>query len=64
LGRTGFEVIDVAVERLHEFIRLNYITEKEMAKRVGVLSASMNASLQGKTTPAEPDRITSSDARR
>ena len=52
------KAIDAIVERLRDFLRLNYLSYKEMAKRIGVHEYSLHAWLTGKTRPADPDRIT------
>ena len=40
-----------------DFLRLNYISYAEVAKRIGVRDYSLSSWLTGKTRPAEPDRI-------
>jgi hypothetical protein len=50
--------IDTIFERLRDFLRLNYISYAEVAKRIGVRDYSLSSWLTGKTRPAEPDRIT------
>jgi DNA-binding XRE family transcriptional regulator len=49
--------IDATVERLRDFLRLNYTSYQETAKRIGVHGHTLYAWLAGKTRPAEPDRI-------
>jgi DNA-binding XRE family transcriptional regulator len=43
--------IDALLERLREFIRLNYMTAAEVARQIGVSSESLYLWLQGKTKP-------------
>jgi len=50
--------IDATVERLREFIRLNYVSAGEVARRIGVTDSSVNLWLIGKTRPARPEQIT------
>jgi transcriptional regulator with XRE-family HTH domain len=50
--------LDAIVERLRDFLRLNYISYAEAAKRIGVRDYSLSSWLTGKTRPAEPERIT------
>jgi hypothetical protein len=50
--------IDAIVERLRDYLRLNYISYAEAAKRIGVRDHSLSSWFTGKTRPEEPDRIT------
>jgi hypothetical protein len=51
--------IDGIVERLREFLRLNYVTTTEMAHRLGVRDGTLYAWIKGESRPANPQRITS-----
>jgi DNA-binding transcriptional regulator YiaG len=44
---------DAAVERLREFIRLNYVSGKETARRIGVSEESLYSWLSGNSRPAK-----------
>jgi hypothetical protein len=48
---------DAAVERLREFLRLNYVTAGEVARRMGFRDEAVYSWLNGKSRPAEPWRI-------
>src|ERR1700747_2673492 len=48
---------DAVVERLREFIRFNYVTGAEVAQRIGVRAETLYSWLQGKSRPAEPERL-------
>jgi transcriptional regulator with XRE-family HTH domain len=49
--------IDAIVERLREFIRLNYLTGAEVARRIGVRDMNVYSWLQGESRPLKPERI-------
>jgi len=49
--------IDALVERLREFVRLNYMTAAEVARRIGVRDTTVYSWLQGECGPANPERI-------
>jgi len=49
--------IDALVERLREFIRLNYMTAAEVARWIGVRDSTVYDWLLRRTRPAEPERI-------
>jgi DNA-binding transcriptional regulator YiaG len=49
---------DAVVERLREFIRLNYVSAGEVARRMGFRGETVYSWLQGESGPAEPERIT------
>jgi rubredoxin len=59
-GRSVEELreIDAVVEHLREFLRLNYMTGAEVARRMGVRDMTVYSWLQGESRPAEPERIT------
>jgi DNA-binding transcriptional regulator YiaG len=46
------------IDRLREFLRLNYITGAEVARRLGVRDKTVYSWLQGEFRPANPQRIT------
>jgi hypothetical protein len=50
--------IDALVERLREFVRLNYVTAAEVARRIGVRDTTVYSWLQDECRPANPERIT------
>jgi hypothetical protein len=50
--------IDAVVERLRDFIRLNYMTGAEVARRIGVRDMTVYSWLQGESRPSKPERIT------
>ena len=50
--------IDAVVERLRDFIRLNYLTAAEVARQIGVKDTTVYDWLLGRTKPTEPRRIT------
>jgi transcriptional regulator with XRE-family HTH domain len=49
--------IDALVERLREFVRLNYVTAAEVARRIGVRDSTVYSWLQGECRPAKPETI-------
>ena len=49
--------IDALVERLREFVRLNYTTAAEVARQIGVRDTTIYDWLLGRARPANPDRI-------
>lgn len=53
----SIEERDAVVERLRAFLRLNYISAAEVARRIAITDSSRYLWLQGKTRPAEPERI-------
>ena len=50
--------IDAIVGRLREFLRLNYITGVDVARRIGVRDMTVRSWLQGESRPSRPERIT------
>jgi hypothetical protein len=50
---------DAAVESLREFIRLNYVSAGEVAKRMGFRDETVYSWLSGNSRPAKPELITS-----
>ena len=57
--RSKEELKEVAalVERLRDFIRLNYMTAAEVARQIGVRDTTIYDWLLRRTRPAEPKRI-------
>jgi hypothetical protein len=49
--------IDALLERLREFIRLNYMTAAEVARQIGVRDTTIYSWLLRRTRPAQPQRI-------
>ncbi len=56
-SREELKEVDALVERLRDFIRLNYLTAAEVARQIGVRDATIYSWLLGRTRPAEPKRI-------
>jgi len=50
--------IDAIVERLREFLRLNYMTGVGVARRMGVRDSTLYSWLKGESRPSKPERIT------
>jgi hypothetical protein len=48
---------DSTVERLREFIRLNYVSAGEVARRMGFRDETVYSWLKGDSRPAEPELI-------
>jgi hypothetical protein len=57
-SREELNAVDALLERLHDFIRLNYLTAAEVARQIGVRDATIYDWLLGRTRPTEPQRIT------
>jgi hypothetical protein len=57
-SREELKEVDALVERLRDFIRLNYTTAAEVARQIGVRDTTIYDWLLGKATPAKPERIT------
>jgi hypothetical protein len=53
-SREELKAVDTLVERLHDFIRLNYMTAAEVARQIGVRDATIYDWLLGRARPAEP----------
>ena len=47
--------IDALVERLREFVRLNYMTAAEVGRQIGVNDSTVYSWLLGQARPAEAD---------
>jgi hypothetical protein len=56
-SREELKEVDTLVERLRDFIRLNYMTAAEVARQIGAREATIYDWLLGRTRPAEPQRI-------
>lgn len=56
--RRSSEGRDQIIERLREFLRLNYITTTELARRLGVRDGTLYAWLSGASRPTRQERIT------
>jgi hypothetical protein len=57
-SKDDLKEIDVLVERLREFVRLNYMTAAEVARQIGVNDSTVYSWLLAQARPAEPKRIT------
>jgi hypothetical protein len=57
-SREELKEVDALVERLRDFIRLNYMTAAEVARQIGVRDTTIYDWLLDRTRPAEPQRIT------
>jgi hypothetical protein len=55
--RAPLKEVDALVERLREFIRLNYMTAAEVARQIGVRDTAVYSWLLGESRPANPERI-------
>jgi hypothetical protein len=51
------KAVDALLERLRDFIRLNYLTAAGIARRIGVRDSTVHSWLLGQARPAEPKRI-------
>ena len=56
-SREELKEVDAVVERLRDFIRLNYMTAAEVARQIGVRDTTIYDWLLGRARPAEPKRI-------
>jgi hypothetical protein len=56
-SREELKAVDALIERIRDFIRLNYMTAAEVARQIGVRDATIYDWLLGRTRPAEPKRI-------
>ena len=56
--REDLKEVGALVERLRDFIRLNYTTAAEAARQIGVRDTTIYDWLLGKARPAKPERIT------
>jgi len=56
-SREELKEVDALLERLRDFIRLNYLTAAEVARQIGVREATIYDWLLRRTRPAEPQRI-------
>ena len=53
----SIEELDAAVERLREFLRINYLTGAQAARGIGVRAEALYAWLQGHSRPRSAERI-------
>jgi hypothetical protein len=56
-SREELKEVDALVERLREFIRLNYMTAAEVVRQIGVRDSTVYSWLLGQARPAESKRI-------
>jgi hypothetical protein len=56
-SREELKEVEALVERLRDFIRLNYKTAAEVARQMGVRDTTIYDWLLGKARPAKPKRI-------
>jgi hypothetical protein len=56
--RRSIEETEEIVGRLREFLRFDYMTATEAARRIGVNESTVSAWLKGEKKPREPDRLT------
>jgi hypothetical protein len=56
-SKDDLKEIDTLVERLREFVRLNYMTAAEVARQIGVNDSTVYSWLLGQARPTEPKRI-------
>jgi hypothetical protein len=56
-SREELKEVDALLERLRDFIRLNYLTAAQVARQIGVKDTTVYDWLLGRTRPAEPQRI-------
>jgi transcriptional regulator with XRE-family HTH domain len=52
-SKKELKAVDALLERLRDFIRLNYMTAAEVARRIGVRDATIYDWLLGRARPAE-----------
>jgi hypothetical protein len=57
-SKNELKELDAVVERLRDFIRLNYVTAAAIAREIGVNDSTVYSWLLGKARPTEPERIT------
>ena len=56
-SREELKAVDALLERLRDFIRLNYLTAAVVARQIGVGDTTIYDCLLGRTRPAEPQRV-------
>jgi hypothetical protein len=56
-SREELKAVDALVERLRDFIRLDYMSAAEIARRIGVRDTTIYDWLLRRARPAEPQRI-------
>ena len=57
-SKEELEEVNALVERLRDFIRLNYMTTAEVARQLGINNSTVYSWLLGKARPTGPQRIT------
>ena len=55
--RKSLDQRDAVVERLREFIRLNYVSAADIARQIGVRAETLYSWLARESRPASPERI-------
>jgi DNA-binding transcriptional regulator YiaG len=55
--RKSIEEREEIVERLREFLRLNYMTGAQAARRIGVRTETLYSWVQGQSRPRSAERI-------
>jgi DNA-binding XRE family transcriptional regulator len=56
-SKDDLKEIDVLVERLREFVRLNYMTAAEVARQIGVNHTTVYSWLLGQYRPENPEQL-------
>jgi hypothetical protein len=56
-SREELKEVSALVERLRDFIRVNYTTAAEVARQIGVRDTTIYDWLLGRARPAKPERI-------
>ena len=57
-SREELKEVDALVERLRDFIRVNYMMAAEVARQIGVRDSTVYSWLLGQARPAKAERIT------
>jgi hypothetical protein len=57
-SKEELEEVDALVERVRDFIRLNYMTAAGVAREIGVNDSTVYSWLLGQSRPTKPERIT------
>ena len=57
-SKNELKAVGALVERLRDFIRLNYTTAAEIARQIAVRDTTIYDWLLSKARPAKPERIT------
>jgi hypothetical protein len=56
-SKEQIQEIDALIERLRDFVRLNYVTAVEIAREIGVRDSAVGAWLRGEKRPQKPELI-------